>query len=217
MRAGRLVFLGLTLVGPVGAPAIAAQARVGFYGGLASSRLGGGDVVGWESRSGPLGGGFVNLPLSRVFALRPGLAWVSKGAQDEVQSLRVALAIQYFQITVLGQFTLPTAALVEPYAVIGPAVGLKFRCDFSVRDEVGREASADCDSPLFQGAFPIRANDMGVLVGAGVSIGPRRRLSGLLELSYELGLMSVDAGTPTYDVKNRSLAIKAGVMFSLAQ
>jgi hypothetical protein len=212
MRATLLAVLGFTLVGPAGA---AAQPRVGFYGGLAGSTLGGSDVVGWKTRSGPLGGGFVTLPLSRVVALRPGIAWTSKGAQDEVDVFRVALTIQYFQVSFLGQFSLPTAAVAQPYAVIGPVVGLKFRCDFGVTDQLGRHSSADCDSPLFQGAFPVRANDMGLLMGAGVTLGPSRRLSGLLELTYELGLMSIDAGTPTYDVKNRSFAVKAGVLFAL--
>jgi len=207
--------LGLMLLGLLSPPLAHGQARLGVYGGLGISTLGGDDVSGWHSRTAAQAGGFVNLPLAGVFTLRPGVAWTGKGARDEFEDITATFVLQYFEVSALGQFTLPSTAIIEAHAILGPVVGLEFACDVRVANQYGSD-SAECDSPLFQGGFQTRATDFGLLIGAGVTVAPRNRLSALLEVAYTLGLSSIDDSPASYDVKNRSFAIRAGVMFSLA-
>jgi len=215
MTVGRCGLLGIMLVALLAPSVASGQARFGVYGGLGISTLGGSDVSGWHSRNAAQAGGFVNLPLSRVLTIRPGLAWTGKGAKDEFEDITATFVLQYFEISALGQFTLPSTSIVEAHAIIGPVVGFEFRCDVKVANQYGGD-SAECDSPLLQGGFQTRSNDLGLLFGGGVTIAPRNRLSALLEVAYTLGLTSIDASSPSYDVKNRSFAIRAGLMFSLA-
>jgi hypothetical protein len=113
--------------GLTGTPKLAAQARLGFYGGL--------------------GGGFIAVPvLGRVLS-------------------------------------------------VGPGVGQQRRRDGGP----GRDGAVG----------------MGLLLGAGATLAPRNRLTLLVEVAYELGLVSIVAASDPADIKNRSLGVRAGLLFSL--
>jgi hypothetical protein len=199
-----------------GTPKLAAQARLGFDGGLAVSSFGGPDLAqGWHSRSGGLGGGFITVPLlGRVLSVRPGVAWVSKGGETVVQDVTGQLVIDYFQVAALAQVTLPSNLWIEPHGLVGPVVGFEMKCEFVAWNQYQR-GSAACSSPLFQGAFPTKSSDVGLLLGAGATLAPRKRLSLLVEVAYELGLVSIVAASDPADIKNRSLGVRAGLLFSL--
>ncbi len=216
MRALRVATIGLAVAALSGTPTLAAQVRLGFYGGLARSTFGGPDLAqGWHGRNGGVGGGFITLPLlGRVLSVRPGVAWVSKGGETVVQDVTAQLVIEYFQIAALAQVTLPSSLWIEAHGLVGPVVGFVMKCEFVAWNQFQR-GSAACSSPLFQGAFPTKSSDVGLLLGAGATLAPRSRLSFLAEVAYELGLASIVAASDPADIKNRSLGIRAGLMFSL--
>jgi hypothetical protein len=215
MRGIRAWLLALVSLGVTATPELAAQARLGFYGGLALSSFGGRDLAeGWHTRRGALGGGFIVFPMGRVFSLRPGVAWVEKGGETSAGDVTGRLAIQYFEIAALAQVAIPSTGWIEAHGILGPVVGLEMKCEFSAWSQY-QSASAECRSSVFQGAFPTKSRDVGLLLGAGATLAPRHRLSFLTEVAYELGLTSIVASTESLDIKNRSFGLRAGLLFSL--
>jgi hypothetical protein len=161
----------------------------------------------------------VAFPIGRLLALRPGIAWVEKRAETSVQDVTARLAIQCFQLAALAQVSIPSSGWVEAHGIVGPVVGLQTKCELVVWDSHGR-GSAECDSRLFQGAFPTTSSDAGLLVGAGVTLAPHDPLSFLLERAYELGLTSIVARSESLDIEypsitNRSIGLRAGLLFAL--
>ena len=189
------------------------QVRVGFYGGASISTLGGQDADDPGSRTAAQGGGFVVIPLSRVVSVRPGVAFVQKGAEEEFQGVTARLALSYLELPVLVQFTIPSDVSVAAYAIAGPVFGLEFLCDFEVESQQGA-ASAECGSPLLQGAFPTKSADVSILFGGGVILAPQNRASFLAQITYEVGVSSIDDSTPAFDVKNRAFGLSVGVLFT---
>ena len=120
--------------------ALRAQTTVGLRAGFGQSSLHSGstfDAV--TDRTGRVGaislGAFVELPLSELFSLRPGLEYTQRGTSvgltEDVSLFGVRLPLgarakttfDYVDAPLLLQYHLPTSSNLQAYVLAGPSVG----------------------------------------------------------------------------------------------
>ena len=192
---------------------VAAQANVGFRGGLSLASIGGDDVVeGLDSRTGLNIGGFVNVPLSDVVGLQFGAGFVQKGFEETEAGVKVELGVDYLELPLLLTLSPPTTGNVGFNFFFGPAVAFKTSCNLS-GSEGGVEVSFDCDDPDFE--VDLKTVDFGAMVGAGLDIGVTDNISVVVEGFYNLGLTKIDDSGADDNVKNRAFSFLAGLSFSV--
>jgi len=156
-----------------------------------------------SSKVGALFGGFVTVPLASRLALQPELQFVGKGTKlnEAANGGTVTASIRYLEFPVLLRYTIP-AGEQTAYVLIGPTFAVKAGTSAHL-DGPGGTADFNIDPA-------IRTFDAGLAFAGGLEY---RRY--FFELRYTLGL--TDVATDTYphtdSVKNRSIAIAAGIRF----
>ena len=156
-----------------------------------------------SSKVGALFGGFVTVPFWNRLALQPELQFVMKGAKlnEGGSGGTVTASIRYLEFPVLLRYAVPVGEH-SGYVLIGPAFGVKAGSSAHLD---GSSQSADFDiDPA------IRTFDAGLAFAAGLDY---RRY--FFELRYTQGLTDVaaDAYPHADSVKNRNIAIAAGIRF----
>lgn len=191
---------------------VAAQATVGFRGGLSLASVGGDDAEDLDSTTGVNIGGFVNVPLSDVLGLQIGAGFVQKGAEETELGVKIEIGVDYIEIPVLLMLSPPTTGNVGFNFFFGPAVSFKTGCSLSA-SEGGVDVSIDCDDPEFEA--DLKSVDFGAMLGAGLDIGVTDNISVVVEGFYNLGLTKIDDSGFDDDVKNRVFSLLAGLSFKL--
>lgn len=202
--------MALPLALLIAAP-LQAQTTLGVKGGINIANVDASvedlpDIL--DSKTGFVGGAFVNLTLGSLFALQPELLYSQKGFQADIFTESAALATNYIEIPVLlkAQFKL---AMLRPAIYAGPVLSMETGCDLDLAG-----VSFDCDSET-AGLVDRKKSDWGAVFGANVDffLGP---VMLLLDARYQLGLTNLaDSEDSEESVKNRVWQIMAGVGFAL--
>jgi hypothetical protein len=156
-----------------------------------------------SSKVGGLLGGFVTVPFWNRLALQPELQFVVKGTKlnEAANAGTVSASVRYLEFPVLLRYTVPVGDQTA-YVLVGPAFGVK------------AGTSAQLDGPNGTSDVnidpAIRTFDAGLAFAGGLEYGRY-----FFELRYTQGL--TDAATDTFphteSVKNRTVAISAGIRF----
>jgi hypothetical protein len=203
----------LALVAPLLALPLSAQQRpqLGVFGGVNFAKLGGDDVgTGGQTRTAVLGGVFASLPLGRVLALVPGVAYSQEGTDvDAGGGITGTLKLDYLEVPVLLKLAAPLQGTpkLRPYVVVGPTVGFEVGCKVAAQSG-SQSAQVDCDDPT--AGVQTKSVQASLQFGGGLEISQF-----FVGLRYQLGLTSIDDSGSNADVKNRVLAIVAGYGFRL--
>jgi hypothetical protein len=180
------------------------QFRFGVQAGLNFATWGGDDADGIDTRTGFLVGGFAEYRLSQYFSLRPELAYSQQGFEAQALGFDLTLKQDFIQIPLLFKAgaSLEGQPKLRPVAYAGPTVSFEVSCEAKVSGAGVPTQEDDCPDDFVKGT------DFGLMFGAGLEYG-RVSLTG----RYLLGLTSVDDTGSDADVKNRVLAVLAGVRF----
>jgi outer membrane protein with beta-barrel domain len=197
--------LVVALVG-VGSPAMAQGVSGGVKGGVGFATLSddASEDVDLDSRTGIVAGGFVTWSITERFSLQLEGLFTQKGAAFNQSGVTGTTKLDYFEVPLL--FVSSTA----PSRSGGTS--LQFFAGPSIAFKVSAKGSGSFQGETVDVDIPdedIESVDLGVVVGAGVTVGHF-----LIEGRYTVGLSNINGDTsdPT-KVKNRSLAILAGVRF----
>jgi hypothetical protein len=217
MRAAS-IHLGIALlVLAVCVPVMSAAApiAVGIKGGLSAATLHGDlpsdPFVEHGTRLGVGGGLSVTIGMGGRFALQPEMLYVMKGTSlgdvdltdDSGNSLgtaRVTEAIDYLELPVLARAALPATALLRPFLVAGPTLGVRLS---------QRLRTKGIENDSLQELDFVKRVDLGAALGAGVELGGRGRC--VLEARYTLGLTQAAETTYSDDARNGALLVMAGI------
>ncbi len=164
-----------------------------------------GDV---DSRSGFIGGGYLEVGILPFLSVRPEVVYSQKGVTVNEGAFFYDLNVDYWEIPVMIKLSAPGSfGPVRPYAMAGPA--FSFASDCWIYDGEDEE-EWDCDELDVE----VEPSDSGIALGVGVdaSIGP---LTGGLSGRYTIGLKTVDAAADPIDIKNRVWSLTASVGFRL--
>ena len=192
-------------------PAMAqAQGRFqsGVEAGVLLAKFGGDDAGGAKTRVGVAGGGFLRLPLGRIFALEPALLYASQGTKVEGGGTTNTYKMEYWQVPLRLRVSVPTGGLLRPWFYVAPAIALRDRCRLEIKPG-NQSLEADCNDRGALGTrFDTKALETSVHLGAGLEYG---RIQ--LGVRYQYGLSTIDNSDPSADLKHRVLAIVGGYRF----
>lgn len=158
-----------------------------------------------STRTGLMVGGFVDIGVSRVIAIRPGLRYVMKGFSATQNGLTLTEKLSYFELPVLLKATIPLDK-VKPYFVAGPTLGVRVSASEEVTD--GVQVQTGDAGQIFESI------DFGLYFGSGMEFRVASNTDIFAGFGYSLGLTNISKQT-TFESKNYGIQITAGVKFGL--
>ncbi len=200
-----LLIAALAALAALPGPA-AADIRLGLKAGGNMARPTGLDaqdpLATLRSRMGFQGGLFLAVDLSRTISIQYEVLYTMKGATYVALdgSYTDKLYADYIEVPLLVKIRFPAVG-VQPFVFGGPTVGFKLR---------EKMVSNGAEVPLEEAM--LKNNDYGVVVGAGLNLGPRLAL----DVRYSLGAQKVLAyfeGGREPDFKNGVFAATVGYAF----
>jgi hypothetical protein len=160
---------------------------IGLTAGATFNSINGDDAEDFfDSRTGFVGGAYVNFPLGGSLSVEPALLYTMKGA--DIPDFDTELNADYIQIPILLRYSFGAGG-VKPAIFAGPAASFQVGCDFS------GDVEGSCEDEL---ASPETVQWDGI-VGAGLGFG---KLG--VDVRYEFGLSDV---YEDFDAKNATWSI----------
>jgi hypothetical protein len=164
----------------------------------------------YQSKNGYCVGLFAGGPISGVFGLRAEILYTRKGAQydftytdENGQSLgqiQYSEEIDYLEIPLLANFTIPTSGTVKPALFLGPAIDFEMSAKLKATYPRGVVNKNQSDQDLENTTSP----DFSLIVGGGIEIESGPHLI-LVQVRYVMGLKDVYRSA-----SNRVFSVMAG-------
>lgn len=149
-------------------------------------------------------GGFASIRLHERVSLQPELLYATKGTDAELDGQPVStVRMSYVEIPVLARVLILPRARMQPYALLGPALGLL----------LGAEVEGAVSGNITDLTDDTRLFDLGLTMGVGAAWALSSMGSFTLEARYNLGLISVDDSVNQDDIKNRALTFFVGYQY----
>lgn len=210
-----LVLLVLLLL----APAAFAQSYWGAKIGINAASLIGEDSDAADfqasskgARAGFVGGAFFSFRLSEMFGVRPELLFSGKGAKYEYDADNGdnKIKVQTIEAPVLLEFFLPIPTeAVDVSVFAGPAVAFITAIKYEYSGDSGDE-----EGDIEDAGLGIEKNDidLSIAFGSAVSFGAGPGMV-LIDLRYNLGLLTVVDGAGDPELKTGTFGISVGYGF----
>lgn len=210
MRKASLVLVFLLLVISASAMAVEGRRELGGKLGLNLSNFYGEDTDEFEIRPGLNVGGYVAIPLDRMFSVQLEFLYTMKGAKlserfwveelDRYLEVTVTYKLDYIQIPVLlvlhGDWD-----EFRPYLLAGPAVAFK----------VNSEVEAEFESLKIGGELDdVKDVEVSLVLGGGLAI-PVGEMVLFGEGRFDVGLTRVDDNDTGDGIKNITISLDAGI------
>ena len=215
MRRACLPLLALCLLSVADA---SAQVTLGLKAGINRSDLSihdaDGENVDVKSKTGFVGGAYLQFGLGDVFAVQPEVLYSAQGAKQPVGDATLSLDLTYLSVPLLFMARIPAGdSPIWPILYVGPVVS--FEMDCKLKGEVdGSTTSVDCDG----GDEPTNrtsGTDVGMTFGGGFDFffGSIRTQ---LDARYTIGLNNIDDTDSGSSVKNRGWSFTFGMGYALS-
>ena len=209
-RRATMSVLVLSVAASTAALAQKTEVHFGVVAGAAFAKVSGKDVTGdVKIRTGIAGGAFVNIGVSKNFAIEPEALFVQKGAKDTESGVEIKVKVSYVEIPVLLKVRFPpkSGGTVAPHIYAGPYVAFKAGCHFTASQGT-TSASGNCEDPPLD--TKLKSTDFGATFGGGVDVG-----RAIIDVRYDLGFTKIgDTSAP--DIKTRTLYLLVGWTFRSA-
>ena len=161
-------------------------------------------------------GVFATFHVGSLFDIQPEVLYTRKGCKasaDEEFFFGMNLHIEqtgtisYLEIPVLLKLNIPflSNSIIRPVVFVGPAVSfvLKSKVELEINGESAPE----------QQFSDLNSSDFGVVFGAGMDFTFLSAITISLDARYDLGLQSINTSSNQKDIRNRVMAITAGIGF----
>jgi hypothetical protein len=202
MKRFRQASLGLLFAAAWVVPsAVDAQMSVGVGGGIVSATFVGDDADDVDSRTGFSLGAWLAVPLADRISIVPGVNYVQKGAQAQVETITATFELSYMEIPVLFSFRLTPAESSTSFNLFaGPSISFEMGCN--LKGEVdGTEVSQDCDDA---GQDERQTVDFSGIVGGGVTFPISEQFGLNISGGVDFGFRTLDTAEDPSDIKNRA-------------
>ena len=157
-------------------------------------------------------GGFINYEINEIFSLQPELLYTMKGVKFDGNgyfygynfNTDIIYKTDYIEIPLLGKLTVAKNSGITPFLLFGPFFAYNTSSKLKVKVEV--EGESDSDEVDFN---YIKEIDYGLILGGGFETS-----SGILiDIRYNLGLISVNDASDDIITKNQVILIMMGFCF----
>lgn len=180
---------------------------IGIEGGLNISNWSvSGSTGSFDSRTGLIMGGFLDISLHKNFTVAPGVRFVMKGASFPITGGTETDKMNYIEIPVILKACFPLTE-VKPYIAAGPVIGFNMSATY---DAVGGGQSQSGDF-----SANVSSTDFSLLFGGGVEFKIASKTSLFANFGYQLGLSNWIKNNPTVTAKNNCIQLTAGAIFGL--
>lgn len=207
-----VVFIVAAIYNPV---SILAQTTLAIRGGLSRATM---SVVesdeteddDLDRRIGLSLGASATIPLRDNLGLWLDAGYVQKGASAKEDGLEINLFVDYIELSGAGVVSLtPSESQVSVYALVGPSLAFKSKCEFSSAIEgFDEDLGLDITSSFSCGDV-VHGTDLGVTAGIGADMAIAEGMTFSVNLRYTQGFTNVDK-TDDEVIKNRTLTLLAG-------
>lgn len=206
----RTVLLSAVLLSLAAVTAHAATCQVGLKGGLALQKLGGDDAESdqAESRTGFVGGAYLQADFSKNFGLRLESLYFMKGASADSADVSVTLKLDYVEFPLLAVAHVPVGETARLDLFGGPT--------FSFNTKAEIEASVGGFSGSVDVGDAVKGFDFGLTFGAGMSfdvgsvvVGFDGRYGFSLDSIADQDFLGDSGASGDADVKNQGFAFMA--------
>ena len=155
----------------------------------------------WNVKFGPVGGGFVALPVAPGLTIQPEGLFSRKGGTAKIDNIEATISITYLEVPVLAKVGVAGSGDKKFSIFGGPSMAFKLSSDTSATVG-GEDVDVDIDED-------VEDFDFGIVGGLEYAIG---RFS--IDARYTFGLSDLNAseGDET-KAKNRVLSVMAGWKF----
>ncbi len=210
MRLTSFVLTGLLIGGLVAAPPASAQIGFGLVAGVSFAKFTGADAnvggISSGTRTGFVGGGVVDIPISDMFSVRPEVLYAQKGARFSDQGVTAGFNLDYIEIPALFVVSVPTSGNVTPEFFAGPQVSFRVGCSVTATGGNSPGGTVSCTDAGIEDE--VATTDFGVIFGAGVTVG-----NFMAQAALDLGLSKIDNSASPDDIKNQAIYVMLGWMF----
>lgn len=210
--------------------ASAQRVRFGSHGGLALATITeldptlafGGFSFERKRRIGAQAGVFATIPVRGAWSIQPELNYTQKGVRVETSfapvdggPATIDLDLDYLEVPVLMRIDAARNRPWHPFAVAGPSLGIRLRCQSDLATS-GATFSSRCNAPdgaLYTIDTPFKRTELSGVVGLGLA-GPIGRRRGYAELRYARSLSTInDEAEAPLSPKHSGVAILFGIGF----
>jgi hypothetical protein len=219
MKRGVLLMVAVFVLS--GLPVFAVDFSMGVKGGINLAHFGGDDAEATnnfesDSKVGFTGGVFGDIPVKDIISIQPGIFFTLKGQKLEyIGNTGFEYdSFYYIEVPVLVKFyppiKLPGDDKYNANVFAGPYLGIdlfnRYRRTGEVRDVVfvGDDAEGNYEDAWGD----VSILDFGLVFGLGVDI-----KKFVIEASYSVGLLPIDASAASRDLKNRVATLAVGYKF----
>lgn len=196
LRVGLIIGMGLGIL--VQSTVARAEVRLGLGLGVNSSWYSvSPEPASLDGRTGVIAGGFLEIGLSKMFALQPGLRYTQKGfASGDYNQTE-----HYVEVPLLVKAQFRATPKVFPYVIAGPDIGYEAAVHFS----------------SLAGAVLFNDLDVALDMGGGVTFKISPKLDVFLQGCFSLGLINVvnTSDQPDTTAKSRGIQVTGGVSIRL--
>lgn len=210
--------------------AAAQRVRFGSHGGLAMATITeldptqafGGFSFERKRRIGAQAGVFATIPVRGAWSVQPELNYTQKGVRVETSFAPVDggpatfdLDLDYVEVPMLLRFDAARNRTWHPFAVAGPSLGVRVRCQSDLSTS-GVTFSSRCNAPdgaLYTIDTPFKRTEISGVFGLGLT-GPLGRRRSYAELRYARSLSTInDQAEIPLSPKHSGVSILFGVGF----
>jgi hypothetical protein len=158
-----------------------------------------------SSRTGLMIGGFVDIGVSRILSIRPGVRYVMKGFSTTSNGITFTEKLSYLELPMLLKASIPLQR-VKPYFSAGPTLGIQLSATEEITN--GVQVQTGDVSTVFE------TIDFGLYFGGGLEFHVASGTDIFTGFGYSLGLTNVSK-VPTFEGKNNGIQITGGIKFGL--
>lgn len=209
----------IALVTLFAAHPVAAQlspVQIGIEGGASIATLTGSGAQGLHSRtSGTFGAVLVLQSGLSPIGFETGIAYVPKGAINEVPGAKITFADNYVEIPLLLRVNLPLpAAPIRPIFDIGASVGIPSGCRYTGVTR-GTTFVNDCNAASQGGAAFSLKTDLGFTAGVGIDIPLRGAMILAPTVRYTHGISDLSTKPSALDAINSAFQVGVALRWHL--
>ncbi|MEO0560253.1 MAG: porin family protein [Bacteroidota bacterium] len=155
----RLLLCGLALcLAPLSTAQVDLSARLGLN--TSSIVLSEGTTSDRGARLGFVAGVTADYPISPLVGIHAEILYSQKGSTQEVPAGTVTSTLDYLEVPILAQVTIPAVEYLDLAVVAGPAISTKL------------SAGISCDFPCVEGADRTKSVNLSGAVGLSAASGP---------------------------------------------
>ena len=178
---------------------------LGIEGGLNLANMSVTPNFNTSTRTGLMVGGFVDIGVSNIISIRPGVRFVMKGFSASSNGITITERLSYLEMPMLLKGSIPLQR-VKPYFVAGPTLAIQLSATQEATN--GVQVQTDDASSAFE------TIDFGLYFGGGLDFHVANNIDVFTGFGYSLGLTNISK-IPNFEGKNNGIQVTGGIKFNL--